>query len=111
MFSQVAIQTFQGMMRALVTSTPQLLPVLWLRLHELMQQAGGEHFRIGQWLPLAVDGSRFTTPRTKSNEHAFTAKNFGKGKKSKSRHHWKNKKKRSKKLCEPVKLQIWLTLI
>jgi hypothetical protein len=111
MFSQIAIQTFQGMMRALVTWTPQLLPLLWLRLHELMQRAGGEHYRIGKWLPLAVDGSRFTTPRTKSNEQAFAAKSFGKGKKAKSRCKWKNKKKRSKKLCEPVKPQIWLTLI
>jgi hypothetical protein len=111
MFSQVAIQTFQGMMRALVTWTAQLLPLLWLRLHTLMQQAGGEHYRIGKWLPLAVDGSRFTTPRTKSNEQAFAAKNFGKGKKAKSRSKWKNKKKRSKKLCERVKPQIWLTLI
>jgi len=111
MFGQVAIQTFQGMMRALVTWTAQLLPLLWLRLHELMQQAGGEHYRIGKWLPLAVDGSRFTTPRTESNEQAFSAKNFGKGRKAKSRRKWKNKKKRSKKLCEPVKPQIWLTLV
>lgn len=111
MFSQVAIKTFQGMMRALVTWTGRLLPLLWLRLHELMQQAGGEHYRIGKWLPLAVDGSRLTTPRTKSNEQAFSAKNFGKSKKARSRCKWKNKKKRSKKLGEPVKPQIWLTLI
>lgn len=111
MFSQVAIHTFQGMMRALATWTAQLLPLMWLRLHELMEQAGEEHYRIGRWLPLAVDGSRFTTPRTKSNEQAFSAKHFGKGKMAKSRRNWKNKKKRSKKLCERVKPQIWLTLI
>lgn len=111
MFSQVAIQTFQGMMRALAGSTAKLLPLLWLRLHKLMKEAGGKHFRIGKWLPLAVDGSRFTTPRTKSNEQAFSAKNYGKGKKAKSRSKWKNKKKRSQKLGEPVKPQIWLTLI
>jgi hypothetical protein len=111
MFAQVAICTFQGMMRALVTSTAQLLPLVWSRLHELMQLVGGEYHRIGGWLPLAVDGSRFTTPRTKSNEKAFSARNFGKGKKARSRRKWKNKKKRSKKLCERVKPQIWLTLI
>lgn len=43
MFSQVAIRTFQGMMRALVTWTAQLLPLLWLRMHELMQQVGQKH--------------------------------------------------------------------
>lgn len=111
MFSQVAIQTFQGMVRALVTWTAELLPLVWLRLHELMEQVGEEHYRIGKWLPLAVDGSRFTTPRTQSNERAFSAKNFGKGKRAKSRRKWKNKKKRSQKLGEPVKPQIWLTLI
>jgi len=111
LFGQIAIQTFQGMMRALVTWTAQLLPLLWLRLQTLMQQVGGKHYRIGQWLPLAVDGSRFTTPRTKSNERAFSAQNFGKGKKAKSRRKWKNKKRRTKKLGEAVKPQIWLTLV
>lgn len=111
LFGQLAIQTFQGLMRALVTWTAQLLPLLWLRLQVLMQQVGGEHYRIGQWLPLAVDGSRFSTPRTQSNERAFSAQNFGKGKKAKSRRKWKNKKRRTKKLGEPVKPQIWLTLI
>jgi len=111
LFGQVAIQTFQGIMRALVTWTAQLLPLVWLRLQTLMQQVGGKHYRIGLWLPLAVDGSRFTTPRTKSNEQAFSAKSFGKGKKAKSRRKWKNKKRRTKKLGEAVKPQIWLTLV
>ena len=111
MFAEVAIQTFQGLMRALVTWNKKLLPLLWLRLHKLMEQAGGEYFRIGKWLPLAVDGSRFTTPRTTSNKAAFSAKNFGNGTEARSRRKWKNKKKRSKKLCEPVKPQIWLTLV
>ncbi len=62
-------------------------------------------------MPLAVDGSRFTTPRTISNENAFAAKNFGKGGRGKNRTKWKNKKKRTKKLCQPVKPQIWLTLV
>lgn len=111
LYGQVAIQTFEGMMRALVTWTGRLLPILWARLQTLMEQAGGTHYRLGKWLPLAVEGSRFTTPRTRSNEQAFSAKDFGKGKKARSRRKWKNKKKRSKKLGEPVKPQIWLTLI
>jgi hypothetical protein len=77
----------------------------------LMEQIARSHFRIGQWLPLAVDGSRFTTPRTTSNEQAFAAKNYGSGQMARSRAKWKNKKKRSKKLSAPVKPQIWLTLV
>lgn len=107
----LAVTTYQSLMRALVTYGPQLLPRTWSRLHLLMQQTSPQHFRIGVWVPLAVDGSRFTTPRTKSNETAFAAKNFGKGKQAKSRRRWQNKKKRIKKLCTPVKPQIWLTLI
>lgn len=111
LFGVLAINTFQGMMRALVTYGQQLVPCMWLRLQMLMSQVSPEHFRIGRWVPLAVDGSRFTAPRTRSNEHAFSAKNYGKGKDARSRIHWKNKKKRSKKLSAPVKPQIWLTLI
>jgi hypothetical protein len=111
LFGVLAVQTFQGLVRALVSYSPQLIPRMWSRLQALMQQVSPEHYRIGKWLPLAVDGSRFTTPRTRSNEGAFAAKNFGKGKDARQRVKWKNKKKRSKKLCTPVKPQIWLTLI
>ncbi len=76
-----------------------------------MEDVGGDHWRIGKWVPLAVDGSRADTPRTKNNEKAFSAKNYGQGSKAKSRRKWKNKKKRSKKLSAPVKPQIWLTLL
>lgn len=111
LFGVLAVQTFQGMVRALVTYGPELIPRLWSRLQTLMEQIAPQHFRIGKWLPLAVDGSRFTTPRTISNEQAFAAKNYGSGKMAKSRAKWKNKKKRSKKLSTPVKPQIWLTLV
>lgn len=111
LFGALAVETFQGMVRALVAYGPQLIPRLWTRLQTLMEQVSPEHFRIGKWLPLAVDGSRFTTPRTVSNEQAFAAKSYGKGKQAKSRAKWKNKKKRSKKLSAPVKPQIWLTLV
>jgi hypothetical protein len=111
LFGMLAVETFQAMVRALVTYGPKLIPRLWARLQTLMEQVAPQYFRIGKWLPLAVDGSRFTTPRTKSNEQAFAAKNYGSGKMAKSRAKWKNKKKRSKKLSTPVKPQIWLTLI
>lgn len=111
LYGNIAIKTYQGMMRALVAYTPELLPMVWLRIQTQIEKAAPEYFRIGQWLPLAVDGSRFTTPRTKSNEQAFGAKKYGKGKQAKSRAKWKNKKRRSKKLGAAVKPQIWLTLV
>ena len=111
MCGQVAVSSYQGLMGALVTWMAQFMPLLWAHLHGLMEQVGGEHWRIGGWLPLAVDGSRATTPRTRSNEGAFSAPNFGAGKKAKSRRKWRNKRRRTKKLSERVKPQIWLTLI
>ena len=112
MFGLVAVTTYQGLTGALKTWSPKLLPAVQKRLHKLMEQVGGnDHWRIGLWVPLAVDGSRVSTPRTMSNEKAFAAKTYGKGKKAKSRVKWKNKKKRSKKLSAPVKPQMWLTLI
>ena len=111
MFGQVALNSYQGLTGALVTWTGRLLPLLWSRLHTLMEQAGGEHWRIGRWLALAVDGSRATTPRTRSNEAAFSAPNYGKGRKAKSRKKWRNKRRRSKRLSEPVQPQTWLNLV
>ncbi len=111
MFGAVAVTTYQGLTGALKTWTIKLLPVIQQRMRKLMEDVGGDHWRIGKWLPLAVDGSRADTPRTRSNENAFSAKNYGQGSKAKSRRKWKNKKRRSKKLSAPVKPQIWLTLL
>jgi hypothetical protein len=111
MFGLVAVTTYQGFTGAMRTYTEQLLPRLWSHLHGLMHRAGGKHWRIGRWLALAVDGSRVTTPRTASNEQAFSIKNYGHGRKAQRRCKWKNKKRRSKPISEPVKPQIWLTLV
>lgn len=110
MFGVTAVQTYQGMMRALVTNGSDMLMIMWHRFHLLMDASSPDHFRIAGWVALAIDGSRFSTPRTESNERAFAAKNYGKGSMAKSRKKWKNKSRRSKKLA-PIKPQIWLTLV
>jgi hypothetical protein len=110
-FGEVALTTYQGLSNALVTWTAALLLLIQQQLHKLMEKTNGEHWRIDGWLPLAVDGSRITTPRTKSNEANFSAANYGNGRKARSRKKWKNKKRRSKPLSERVKPQIWLTLM
>jgi hypothetical protein len=107
----LTLYTYQGFIRALVTWTERLRPLLWSRLHALMEQVGGGYWRLGEFVVLAVDGSRVTVPRTAENERAFAAQNFGRGGRAKTRKKWKNKKRRSKKLCHPVKPQIWLTMI
>jgi hypothetical protein len=111
LFGESALHSYQGFTEALVRWSDKLLPLLWTRLQALMEQVSEAYWRIGPWLPLAVDGSRFSTPRTRDNEQAFGIKNYGQGGMTKSRHRWKNKRKRSKPLAEPIKPQIWLTLI
>lgn len=111
MLGEVALTTYQGLTNALVNWTGSLLPLIQQRLHGLMERTGGDYWRMGGWLPLAVDGSRITTPRTQSNEASFSATHYGQGSKARSRRKWKNKKRRSKRLSERVKPQIWLTLV
>jgi hypothetical protein len=111
MTGEAALTTYQGLSNSLVTWTGRLLPVIQQRLHALMERVGGDCWRIDGWLPLAVDGSRNSTPRTQSNEASFSAPRYGHGRKARSRKKWKNKNRRSKPLSEPVKPQVWLTLL
>ncbi len=106
-----ALLTFSGFSRALANHTEKLLPLVLKSLHRRIVQTGGVHLRVGQWFPLAVDGTRVTTPRTRSNELAFNSKRYGKGARAKSRASWKNKKRRQRKKPHPVKPQIWLTML
>ncbi len=109
-----AVGTYQGLLKALVTWTATWLPLLWEHLHGLMQEHGGEHWRVGRWVPLAVDGSRVSVPRTQANEQAFCAPDFGNSRTARSRRKKKAKDKRRRrrvKPAQPVKPQVWITLL
>ena len=111
---RAAVHTYQGFIKALVHWTASWLPLLWNHLHRLMEEQGGEHWRVGRWVPLAVDGSRVSVPRTKDNEIAFCAPRFGKSRQAKYRRKKKAKSKRIRrriKEAQPVKPQIWVTLL
>jgi hypothetical protein len=112
LLGRVAVGSYQAMTTALVRYGEQLIPLLWNRLQGLMEQVGKDHWRIGRWLPLAVDGSRISTPRTKANEEVFRASNYGKGKTARYRKKKsKNKRKKNRAKAETVTPQIWLTLL
>ena len=111
---RVALSTYQGFAGALQTWTSKFMPRLQIRLHELMEDFDGRHIRSGRWLPIAIDGSRATVPRTKSNEQAFCAKNYGKGKTAKYRKKkTKGMRRRKNKNAKPHPQgpQIWITLM
>lgn len=114
MFGAAALSTYQGFMGALVTWTPGFMPLLRGVLHQRMEQIGGKYWRIDGWVPIAFDGSRSSAPRSKSNEVALCAKNYGKGitakyRKKKSKGMRRKKNERNK--AQPQEPQAWITMM
>ena len=114
LYGKAALTTYQGLAGALETWTATFMPLLILHLHTLIEQMNGRHLRVGRWVPIAVDGSRATTPRTKSNEKAFCAKNYGQGKTAKYRKKkTKGMRRRNNEKAKPQPQapQVWITLM
>jgi hypothetical protein len=114
LLGRVAVRTYQGLAKALTSWTLHLIPQLQAKMHQCLELIGGRSFRVGRWVPLAMDGSRTTAPRTKSNEEAFCAKNFGKGNTAKYRRSQKQNRKKKKHRKNESQLtppQIWVTLM
>jgi hypothetical protein len=108
------LSTYQGFMGALVAWTAKLLPVLRGVLQQRMQGMASKFWRVDGWVAIAFDGSRSTAPRTKANEAAFCAANYGHGstakyrrKKSKGMRRRQNEKNKAH-APEP---QAWITLL
>lgn len=110
---RTVVDSYQGLLKALVKWTSIVLPLLQDRLHGLMRVHGAPHWRVGPWVALAVDGSRVSVPRTHSNEQAFCAPHFGKGKHARYNQRQRNKqgRKEMQKNVQPLKPQIWVTLL
>jgi hypothetical protein len=109
----VAVSTYQGLMNALVKWTPQFIPLLCQVLQRCMQQLG-RHWRMNGWLLLAIDGFRSDTPRTRSNESAFCAKNYGQGSRAKygkKKSKGMRRKRNKKNPPHPPGPQVWVTMI
>jgi len=114
LMGKAALTTYQGLAGALQTWTATFIPLLMVKLHELMREIDGRPLRTGRWLPIAIDGSRTTTPRTASNERAFCAKNYGKGQTAKYRKKktkGMRRRKNQKAKPQPQAPQIWITLM
>lgn len=115
--SRAALNTYQGLMGALTTWTDEIVPLLWGRMQTLMEEHGGGHWRIGLWVPLAVDGSRVSVCRTQANETAFCAPNYGRSnsagyrRRKRRRQGRPQRQRRRQRKAAPAKPQIWLTLL
>lgn len=109
----VAICTYQGMMRAISTHRVSLMEILWSRIQLLMAKTSGSDFRIFGFVPIGVDGSRFTTPRTLSNELRFAKPKTKKGGKRKpvaKRQKVALLDVPTKRVCDAGPPQIWVTM-
>lgn len=117
LFGGAAVHSYQALTGALKTYTNQLLPLMWTRMHYLMEQSGQESFRIGRWVPLAVDGSRLSVPRTEPNEQRFCKppKKRRNKRKKRGRHARRKPVRRGPKKShydpQAVGPQMWLTLV
>lgn len=117
LFGPCGIGSYQTLTNALATYSKFLVPVMWRNLQELMESCGGDSYRVGPWVVLAVDGSRVGVPRTRPNEQRFCKpsrgkKNKRKGKK-RGRHAQGKRKTHRKSHYDPqaVGPQMWLTLV
>jgi len=117
-FGKAEIKSYQVLTNALNRYEGDILPPLRTRMQSLMEQCDGANFRTGIWLPLAMDGSRVSVPRTVKNEQQFCkpTKKSSKPKKNKKRgRHAGGKQKATRKKKnynpQPVGPQTWLTLI
>lgn len=109
-----ALSTYQGFMGAMTRWTSVFINLLCLLLQQRMEEIGGKFWRIGRWVPIAFDGSRSTAPRTKTNEKAFCAANYGSGKTAryrKKKSKGMRRKKNQKNQPHPQEPQAWITLM
>lgn len=101
-------------MDALSTYQSTIRDGLRNRLQELAKLTGGRFFRDKKWVLIGFDGSRATAPRSKANEKAFCASNYGSGKKARYN---KNKAKRQRRkrskprMVVPQEPQVWITMM
>jgi hypothetical protein len=108
------LSTYQGFMGALTRWTPVFIPLLCAILQQRMEEWGGKFWQIDGWVPIAFDGSRSTAPRTKDNEQAFCAANYGKGQTAryrKKKSQGMRRKKNERNKPQPQEPQAWITLL
>jgi len=64
-------RTYRGFAKALHREAERLMPVLLQALQQKQKALAGNHWLRAGWCAITVDGTRFETPRTQSNETAL----------------------------------------
>lgn len=84
------------------------------RCQALAREACGRFFRTDGWVLIGFDGSRATAPRTISNEQAFCAPNYGRGKRAKygkKKSKGMRRKRNKQHPPHPQSPQAWITMM
>lgn len=84
------------------------------RYQVLAGAIGNRFFRTYGWVLIGFDGSRVTAPRTISNEGAFCAPNYGKGKRAKygrKKSKGMRRKRNKQNPPQPQAPQAWITMM
>jgi len=126
--------SYRGFMKMLSKWQPQILTRVISTLRTRMEQEFPKQFQVAGFTLFAVDGSRVETPRTKSNQRAYSAQRKRKATKKskpsqstpkvrhrkkqhrKKQHRKKRRKKVKKQSAASIKkkantTQMWLTLL
>lgn len=106
--------TYTSFMNALDRYGDILVPRLREHCQELAEEIGGRYFRTDGWVLIGFDGSRATAPRTVSNERAFCAPNYGKGKRAKygkKKSKGMRRKRNKQRKPQPQAPQAWITMM
>jgi len=114
-------KSYTGFLKRLAHWSGRFKERLMAEFHRTMREDLKEDFLVAGWLLLAGDGSRTATPRTRSNEQAFSAKKAARKKQRKKTPHQKRlatarrrKRKRQSEADRQKKAntpQIWLTML
>jgi hypothetical protein len=107
-------KTYTSMMNALERNHAVFASRLRERLQTLAEEVGGRHFETGGWLLIGFDGSRATAPRSVSNEKAFCASDYGKGKRAKygkKKSKGLRRKRNKQNPPHPQAPQAWITML
>ena len=117
-YGAAPVSSYQALVKMLKRYSSQLIPLLWCRLHRLMERCNEDQWRVGFWLALAMDGSRVSVPRSERNEQRFCKPAGGKKKSKKknkrSRHAQRKRaaaRRKSHYAPQAVGPQMWLTMI
>lgn len=107
-------KSYTSMMNALDRYREVFIPRLRKRLQSLAEEVGGRYWKTGGWVLIGFDGSRATAPRTASNEQAFCATNYGKGKRAKygkKKSKGLRRKRNKENPPHPQVPQAWITML